>query len=117
MFIANTSASGAAIDCWWSGPGDANGVNAKLTYHRAAGAKVQRFTKDILRNIFLCGQLPPGFEPTDFANPDEIAQRSSSAGTTGQQLSSLNESVARVGQTVGDVQEGLRRAGDAGRIG
>lgn len=108
VFLAYTSPQGAAIECRWSGPGDANGDNAVLTYHRNAGALVQRFTKDILKNISLVGPMPPGFTAADFANtvdPTSVDQ------TARDGVATLNASVARVGQDLADVKMNLAKAG------
>lgn len=83
--LAACTDTGAVLEARWTGPGDATGSNPRIEWFRnafrppasmpATTFEMGPFSADLLINVCLNGDLPPGMAPELFANPDEIRQR------------------------------------------
>jgi len=133
--LAECTDTGAVLSANWSGPGDDQGNNARIQWFRqafrppasmpATTFEMGPFSADLLKNIRLDGQLPPGMAPELFANTDEIfAAEQTPIGTVDHEARArvatlevvtgqLNESVGRLGQRQSTAGSELVDAGKA----
>lgn len=117
QFFAMCTPQGAALRCEWTG--DLNRIAFYRNAHPAGATPFEMaLTRAAFVNVSLDGPRPPGWEPELFGNPDEIRRRENPGVDDDARLTrletvttQLNDSVGRLGQSVGDIQTGLIKAG------
>lgn len=114
-FYALVTKTGAVYSCEWTGDGSDPKVAARLAARQALGLPDFPVTVASFINARLDGPVPPGMSLDQFANSAEIAQRQRSELTVDVQaragVTTLNASVATLGQEIGDMKRHLRDAG------